>query len=122
MSPEMLRLIDPQFVVAAAAVLVHETNHAETGGIFEVGGGSVRKLRWERSPGVAFGTRTPVDLSEVVRSWADVNDYRGEVEHPVEHVRLHRSSATSVARGRDHETLSPIFRGQIALISGAANR
>ncbi|KAF4496762.1 peroxisomal hydratase-dehydrogenase-epimerase, partial [Fusarium agapanthi] len=45
MPPDVLANLKPEWVVPLVAVLVHKNNTEETGGIFEVGGGHVAKLR-----------------------------------------------------------------------------
>jgi multifunctional beta-oxidation protein len=51
MPPDVLENLKPDWVVPLVATLVHASNTTETGGIYEVGGGHVAKLRWERAKG-----------------------------------------------------------------------
>lgn len=48
MPPDVLKTVNPDLVVPLVAYLCHETCN-ETGGMFEVGGGFVAKLRWQRA-------------------------------------------------------------------------
>jgi NAD(P)-dependent dehydrogenase (short-subunit alcohol dehydrogenase family) len=48
MPPDVLKTVKPELVVPLVAYLCHE-DCKETGSIFEVGGGYVAKLRWQRA-------------------------------------------------------------------------
>ena len=48
MPPDILATVKPQLIVPLVAYLAHESNQ-ETGSVFEVGGGFVAKLRWQRA-------------------------------------------------------------------------
>lgn len=48
MPPDYLENVKPELVVPLVAYLCHESCK-ETGSVFEVGGGYVAKLRWQRS-------------------------------------------------------------------------
>jgi len=48
MPPDILANVKPHLVVPLVAYLAHESNK-ETGNVYEVGGGFVAKLRWQRS-------------------------------------------------------------------------
>ena len=48
MPPDVLKTVNPDLVVPLVAYLCHDTCN-ETGGMFEVGGGFVAKLRWQRA-------------------------------------------------------------------------
>jgi hypothetical protein len=48
MPPEVLKTVNSSLVVPLVAYLCHESNK-ETGSVFEVGGGFVAKLRWQRA-------------------------------------------------------------------------
>lgn len=53
MPPDILATVKPQLVVPLVAYLAHESNK-ENGSVFEVGGGFVSKLRWQRAEGSFF--------------------------------------------------------------------
>ena len=48
MPPDVLQTVKPELVVPLVAYLCHESCN-ESGGMFEVGGGFVAKLRWQRA-------------------------------------------------------------------------
>jgi hypothetical protein len=48
MPPDVLKTVNPNLVVPLVAYLCHDTC-TETGSVFEVGGGFVAKLRWQRT-------------------------------------------------------------------------
>lgn len=48
MPPDYLENVKPELVVPLVAYLCHDSCQ-ETGSVFEVGGGFVAKLRWQRS-------------------------------------------------------------------------
>jgi 3-hydroxyacyl-CoA dehydrogenase/3a,7a,12a-trihydroxy-5b-cholest-24-enoyl-CoA hydratase len=50
---DLLDALKPEFVSPLVAWLCHESN-SDTGGLFEVGGGFIGKLRWERTQGATF--------------------------------------------------------------------
>jgi len=74
MPPEVLESLKPEWVVPLVAALVHE-NNKENGSIFEVGGGHVAKLRWERSSGALLKTDDSMTPSAVLARWNDANDF-----------------------------------------------
>jgi len=65
MPPEVLKTVNPSLVVPLVAYLCHDSCN-ETGSIFEVGGGFVAKLRWQRTEGFFFNpnSMTPEDVSK----------------------------------------------------------
>jgi len=65
MPPEVLKTVNPSLVVPLVAYLCHDTCN-ETGSVFEVGGGYVAKLRWQRTEGAFFNpnSMTPEDVSK----------------------------------------------------------
>lgn len=62
MPAEVLKNVDPKYVVPFVAYLCHE-NCQENGSLFEVAGGYVGKLRWQRSEGHMFDM--PFTLEDV---------------------------------------------------------
>lgn len=75
MPPDVLDLLRPEWVVPLVAVLVHKDNTTETGGIFEVGGGHVAKLRWERSSGQLLKCDDSYTPGAVLKKWDQVVDF-----------------------------------------------
>lgn len=65
MPPDFLKLVTPALVVPLVAYLCHETCE-ENGSVFEVGGGFVAKLRWQRAEGAFFEptTMTPESVAK----------------------------------------------------------
>src|SRR5580700_8018725 len=56
---ELLEALLPEYVSPLVAYLCHESSE-ENGGLFEIGGGFVGKLRWERSAGASFKLGKPI--------------------------------------------------------------
>ena len=71
---DVVAALKPEFVSPLVAHLSHELCE-ESGALFEVGGGWIARLRWQRSAGVYFpppGDHTPED---VARNWDEINDF-----------------------------------------------
>ena len=75
MPPDILQNLKPDWVVPLVAVLVHPSNTHETGSIFEVGGGHIAKLRWERARGALLKTGSSLTPGAILRQWQKVNDF-----------------------------------------------
>ena len=75
MPPDVLESLKPDWIVPLVAVLVHSSNELETGSIFEVGGGHVAKIRWERARGALLKTGPSLTPGAILRKWKDVNDF-----------------------------------------------
>ena len=81
MSEEQLKPMKPDYVSPLAAYLCHEKCQ-ETGGLFEVGGGWVGKLRWERTRGAYLPTKNGLSIEDIDEAWAKITDFAG-ADHPV---------------------------------------
>lgn len=79
MPQAMLDALKPEYVTPLATLLCHESSQ-ENGGLFEVGGGWIAKLRWEQAKGTMFepGTMTAEALGD---RWDEVTSFDGAL-HP----------------------------------------
>ena len=82
MPKELTDALKPEFVSPLVAWLCHESCE-ETGGLFEVGGGVVTKLRWERTVGKSFKLSRPLTPELVRKGWAEIVDF-GKTTHPAD--------------------------------------
>ena len=74
--PEVTEAVKPEYVSPLVAYLCHQSCDVN-GAIFEVGGGWIARLRWQRSEGATFdapGAHTPED---VIENWERINDFAG---------------------------------------------
>jgi 3-hydroxyacyl-CoA dehydrogenase/3a,7a,12a-trihydroxy-5b-cholest-24-enoyl-CoA hydratase len=76
----LIDALKPEFVSPLVLRLCHESSQ-ETGGLFEVGGGFMGKLRWERSAGKTFRLGRPITPEAVDAAWADITGF-AKTEHP----------------------------------------
>jgi len=75
----LISSLKPEYVSPLVLYLCHDTS-TENGGLFEVGGGWVSKLRWERTRGATI----PVDeiSPEIIRqNWSRITDFT-DADHP----------------------------------------
>ena len=70
----------PEYVSPLVAWLCHESC-TETGGLFEVGGGTFTKLRWERTLGKSFPAGKSIAPEAVAAAWPDITSF-DRSEHP----------------------------------------
>jgi 3-hydroxyacyl-CoA dehydrogenase/3a,7a,12a-trihydroxy-5b-cholest-24-enoyl-CoA hydratase len=80
MTPEQLAPMSAELVSPLVAWLCHETC-IETGGLFEVGGGFIAKLRWERTAGATLDLSGAGAVEQVARAWDRITDFSHN-EHP----------------------------------------
>ena len=81
MPPEVLELLKPEWVVPVVAVLVHPSNETENGSIFEIGGGHVAKIRWERAKGALLRADESFTPGALLKKWDNVSDF-SDPEYP----------------------------------------
>ncbi|KAL2047003.1 hypothetical protein N7G274_001021 [Stereocaulon virgatum] len=118
MPPDILENLKPDWVVPLVAVLVHPSNKHETGSIFEVGGGHITKLRWERAKGALLKTGPSLTPGAVLKKWDQVNDF-SEPSYPsgVADFMSLLEEAQKLGDNEPGEQLD--FTGKVALITGA---
>jgi multifunctional beta-oxidation protein len=81
MPPDVLEILKPDWVIPLVAVLTHSSNVNENGSIFEVGGGHMAKLRWERSKGVLCKADASFTPGSIIEKWEAMEDF-SDPEYP----------------------------------------
>lgn len=81
MSSEMLEALPPAPVAKFVAFLCHESC-PESGGLFELGGNWISKVRWQRSRGVQFNDT--FNLEDIASRFKDICDFSEGAEYPSE--------------------------------------
>ncbi|KAL1982791.1 hypothetical protein VTN96DRAFT_907 [Rasamsonia emersonii] len=120
MPPDVLEHLKPEWVVPLVAVLVHPSNTQETGSIFEVGGGHIAKLRWERAKGALLKTDESLTPQAILSKWNDVNDFSkpSYPSGPADFMSLleegQQLPSAPAAPNLD-------FKGKVALVTGGGN-
>jgi 3-hydroxyacyl-CoA dehydrogenase/3a,7a,12a-trihydroxy-5b-cholest-24-enoyl-CoA hydratase len=71
---EVTDALRPEYVSPLVAVLCHEECQ-ENGGVFEVGGGFMSKLRWQRTEGVRFKLGRNITPELVHSHWERITDF-----------------------------------------------
>lgn len=79
---EMVEAFKPDYVAPFVAYLGHESCNS-TGNVFEVGGGWVAQVRWQRSGGVGFPTSKPLLPEDIRSKWDAITNFDdGRATHP----------------------------------------
>ncbi|KAL1865426.1 hypothetical protein VTK73DRAFT_5240 [Phialemonium thermophilum] len=117
MPPDVLELMKPEWVVPLVAVLVHKNNTSETGSIFEVGGGHMAKLRWERSSGQLLRADETYTPSAVLKKWDDVIDFSNP-QYPTGPNDFLGLLEESQKLGPNPQGEKVDFTGRVALVTG----
>ncbi|KAI0852995.1 NAD(P)-binding protein [Daldinia vernicosa] len=117
MPPEVLENLKPDWVVPLVAVLVHKSNTKENGGIFEVGGGHVAKLRWERSSGLLLKADDSYTPGAILKKWDKVIDFSNP-QYPNGPNDFLALLEESMKLGPNEQGEKLDFTGRVALVTG----
>lgn len=71
---EVLKATSPDFVVPLVVKLCAQDS-TENGSVIEVGAGWFSKLRYQRSQGLALGTKNPISAEQIAQQWDKVCDF-----------------------------------------------
>ncbi|RDW67200.1 putative peroxisomal multifunctional beta-oxidation protein (MFP) [Aspergillus mulundensis] len=120
MPPEVLELLRPEWVVPVVATLVHSSNTTESGSIFEIGGGHVAKLRWERAKGALLKTDASLTPGAIARKWNEVNDF-SKPDYPTGPADFMGLLEDGLKLPPAPSGPEPEFKGKVALVTGGGN-
>jgi 3-hydroxyacyl-CoA dehydrogenase/3a,7a,12a-trihydroxy-5b-cholest-24-enoyl-CoA hydratase len=79
---ELIDALKPEYVTPLVVALCHESNQ-DTGGLYEVGGGFMGKLRWERAQGKTFKLGRDITAEQVKNAWNDISGFEKST-HPTD--------------------------------------
>ncbi|RMJ22850.1 Multifunctional beta-oxidation protein [Aspergillus sp. HF37] len=114
MPPDVLENLKPDWIVPLVAALVHPSNTTETGGIYEVGGGHMAKLRWERSSGALLKTDASLTPGAIARKWNDVTNF-SKPDHPTGPADFMSFLDDGLKMPSAQPGEEPDFKGRVAL-------
>ncbi|ODA76232.1 hypothetical protein RJ55_08077 [Drechmeria coniospora] len=117
MPPDVLENLKPDWVVPLVAVLVHSSNTSENGGIFEVGGGHVAKMRWQRSGGLLLKADDSYTPGAILKQWSKVGDF-SDAQYPSGPNDFMTLLEDSMKMGPNPQGEKLDFTGRVALVTG----
>ena len=83
--PQIFEQLKPELVSPLVVYLASERCQ-ETAGLFEVGGGWMGKVRWERSRGAGFDPASGFDAEEVAARWDEICNF-DDATHPADNLQ-----------------------------------
>lgn len=107
----------PDWVPPLFAVLAHSDNTSETGGIFEVAGGYMAKLRWERAEGLLLKPDESYTPGAILKQWNKVVDF-SRPQHPTGPNDFLGLLEESMQMGPSPPGASISFAGKVVLVTG----
>ena len=116
MPPDMLAHLKPEWVVPLVQVLTHK-NATENGSIFEVGGGHVAKLRWERSSGLLLKADDSYTPGAILNRWDEISNFK-DAQYPTGPADFMGLLEGSMDLKPSPKVAPLDFSGKVALVTG----
>ncbi|WP_263140498.1 SDR family oxidoreductase [Pseudomonas sp. RIT-PI-AD] len=94
--PQVFEQLKPE-LVSPLVVYLGSGACQDTSGLFEVGGGWIGKVRWERSLGAGFDPRAGFSPEDVAAQWQRICDFEGAA-HPADNLEALKEMMENLQR------------------------